>query len=223
MEKNQFSKKEFKDQLYDVNQILKTMYDSYNCHDNFIHPLDERKANSILFMHSMAVLDDSIDYQFLKSTSIDPKGLNIAFKLKGKTLEWFKDNDSYYIQEENNSETKVRVSTDMLYCDIQSFGGVYSMIDNPTEYPFTYELTQEDIEYLLDYNSRELCLGYDELNNPIRFITTLKVFPAIKKADHIIIYAKRCNRLEKNMYKLMIVSELVDKLRIYTIHHIINF
>lgn len=221
MEKIQFSKKLFKDQLYDINQIIKAMYKSFNCHEQIILPTTDEDIKLSIFKRSAIVLDDQIEYSFFNTTKVDPIALTDAFKLKGKNLECLKDNDIYYIQEENNPDMKVIIAEDIICIDNNDFVDINEIIEDPNTYTNSYILSQEDIESLLDYNAKELCIGYDENNYPIKFISTLKVFPAIKKADRIVIYSRKCEI--SNVYKLMIVSEIVDKMRLYTVHYIINF
>jgi hypothetical protein len=91
---------------------------------------------------------------------------------------------------------------------------------NAKDYSNEYILTKKDIDLLLDYNTVEFNIGSNK-NKDIRFICTLKVFPAIKKANSIVVYSKPYNE-DEDIYVVLICS-IGDTWSFYSLHSILNF
>ena len=74
-------------------------------------------------------------------------------------------------------------------------------------------------ETLLDYGVMKICIGSCN-GNDVNLVITKNLFPAIKKADEISIYAKLHNEEEKT-YKFVIVSNSLEWC-FYSFHRLIN-
>lgn len=202
--------------LYEFNQLAKSVYDSYSYKDYIALPYNKSSVkNPELFSNSLLVNRELIELPFIQNTVIDPVVLNNAIK-DTKLCSYIKTYDTHYLVSEN--ETYYAVSRDLMDNEI-SESSFLPMI-NAKDYSNEYILTKKDIDLLLDYNTVEFNIGSNK-NKDIRFICTLKVFPAIKKANSIVVYSKPYNE-DEDIYVVLICS-IGDTWSFYSLHSILNF
>ena len=201
--------------LYEFNQLAKTIYDMYSYRNFIALPYNESSIkNPKLFSNSILISKD-IDLPFMNDTVVNPTILNNAIK-DTKIKKYLKKNDTHYLVNANNEYYEI--SRDIYDNEIKNIDNIKFLID-PDIYNNEYILTDADKDLLLGYETTELVIGNDINNKDIKFICTLKVFPAIKKANSIAIYT---THQEDNVYRILIYS-IGDTWSFYSIHYILNF
>lgn len=211
------NKTKIKKMLYEFNQLAKSVYDSYSYKDSIALPFSKSSVkNPELFSNSLLVNRELIELPFIQNTVIDPVTLNNAIK-DTKLNSYIKTHDTHYLVS-GNDETYYAVSRDLLDNEVNK--SKFLPMINTKDYNNEYVLSKKDIDLLLGYNTVEFNIGSDK-NKDIRFICTLKVFPAIKKANSIVVYSKPYNKNE-NIYMILICS-IGDTWSFYSLHSILNF
>lgn len=209
----EINKSKVRKMLYEFNQLAKTVYDSYTYSNYIALPYNRSSVkNPELFSNSILVSKE-IDLPFMNDTVVDPVSLNNAIKdtkLKG----YDKKDDIYYLISDTDKYT---VSRDIYDNEVNKESSLLDII-NPADYENEYILNSSDINSLLGYNSTSLTIGNCN-GKDIGLICTLKIFPAIKKADKIVIYSKK---YDKNVYQILIYS-FGSTWSFYSVHYILNF
>ena len=215
MEMIEFERTKAKNMLYEFNQIAKNMYDKYT-YSNFVAmPLSSSSVKVPELFSNSILVSKEIDLPFVNNTVVDPVVLNVA--IKDSKACWYRKQDGYnYIL---SKDTDYCVSRDLMERELTEIRDLRPMLDI-NSYQNQYSLNDQEISRLINYEVMEFNIGSDN-GNDIKFITTVKLFPAIKKANNILIYSKSYNK-EENIYAVLICS-LGDKWSLYTIHFILNF
>ena len=204
-----------KKMVYDFNQIAKNIYNEYIYSGFVAMPLNSHSVKTPELFSNSILVSNEIDLPFMNDTVIDPVVLNVAIKDTKIHSYTNRDGFNYII----SNDTDYCVSRDLLDAekasvrDLRTFLGI-------NNYTNSYTLSEEEKNRLINYEVMEFIIGNDN-NKDIKFIATVKLFPAIKKANNIIIYSKSYNR-EENIYTVLVCS-LADKWSLYTVHFILNF
>ena len=217
-----------KNKIKDFNMVLKDIWTAYRFIDNIAIPAtmtDDCIKNEKVFLRSCAIWtgsdDESLDY--LDRCIIDPVMLNRGISDNCKEIKT-KDNCNYLF--DGKSKEEYLISTNLNDKDIKdSLNYPYiSLIDDYRDNHlgessnawYMDDITKEE---LLDYRTIEINIGEDN-DKGIYLIATLKLFPAIKKANDICIVSEP--RKEDNMYDITIISKSKCFVLI-TQHTILNF
>ena len=217
-----------KNKIKDFNMVLKDIWTAYRFVDNIAIPAtmtDECIKNEKVFLRTCAVWTgtdgESLDY--LDRCIIDPVMLNRGISDNCKEIKT-KDNCNYLF--DGKSKEEYLISTNLNDKDIKdSLNYPYiHLIDDYRNHRFdessnTWYMDDMTKEELLDYRTIEINIGEDN-DKGIYLIATLKLFPAIKKADDICIVSEP--RKEDNMYDITIISKSKCFVLI-TKHTILNF
>lgn len=213
-----------KNKIKDFNMVLKDIWTAYRFVDNIAIPAtmtDGCIKNEKVFLRTCAIWTgsdgESLDY--LDHCIIDPVMLNRGISDNCKEIKT-KDNCNYLF--DGKSKEEYLISTNLNDKDIKdSLNYPYITLIDDYKKNHMNEWYMDDItkEKLLDYRTIEINIG-DDHGKDIYLIATLKLFPAIKKADDICIVSEP--RKEDNMYDITIISKskcfvLVTK------HTILNF
>ena len=213
-----------KNKIKDFNMVLKDIWTAYRFVDNIAIPAtmtDDCIKNEKVFLRTCAIWTgsdgESLDY--LDHCIIDPVMLNRGISDNCKEIKT-KDNCNYLF--DGKSKEEYLISTNLNDKDIKdSLNYPYITLIDDYKKNHMNEWYMDDItkEKLLDYRTIEINIG-DDHGRDIYLIATLKLFPAIKKADDICIVSEP--RKEDNMYDITIISKskcfvLVTK------HTILNF
>ena len=213
-----------KNKIKDFNMVLKDIWTGYRFVDNIAIPAnmsDECIKNKKVFLRSCAVWTgtDGESLDCLDNCMIDPVMLNRGISDNCKEIKT-KDNCNYLF--DGKSKEEYLISTNLNDKDIKdSLNYPYITLIDDYKKNHMNEWYMDDItkEKLLDYRTIEINIG-DDHGKDIYLIATLKLFPAIKKAEDICIVSEP--RKEDNMYDITIISKskcfvLVTK------HTILNF
>ena len=217
-----------KNKIKDFNMVLKDIWTGYRLVNNIAIPAnmsDECIKNKKVFLRSCAIWTgsdgESLDY--LDNCMIDPVMLNRGISDNCKEIKT-KDNCNYLF--DGKSKEEYLISTNLNDKDIKdSLNYTYiSLIDDYRNHQFsesssTWYMDDMTKEELLDYRTIEINIGEDN-DKGIYLIATLKLFPAIKKADDICIVSEP--RKEDNMYDITIISKSKCFV-VITQHTILNF
>ena len=213
-----------KNKIKDFNMVLKDIWTAYRFVDNIAIPAtmtDDCIKNEKVFLRTCAIWTgsdgESLDY--LDHCIIDPVMLNRGISDNCKEIKT-KDNCNYLF--DGKSKEEYLISTNLNDKDIKdSLNYPYITLIDDYKKNHMNEWYMDDItkEKLLDYRTIEINIG-DDHGKDIYLIATLKLFPAIKKAEDICIVSEP--RKEDNMYDITIISKskcfvLVTK------HTILNF
>ena len=213
-----------KNKIKDFNMVLKDIWTAYRFVDNIAIPAtmtDDCIKNEKVFLRTCAIWTgsdgESLDY--LDHCIIDPVMLNRGISDNCKEIKT-KDNCNYLF--DGKSKEEYLISSNLNDKDIKdSLNYPYITLIDDCKKNHLNEWYMDDItkEKLLDYRTIEINIGEDH-GKDIYLIATLKLFPAIKKADDICIVSEP--RKEDNMYNITIISKskcfvLVTK------HTILNF
>lgn len=213
-----------KNKIKDFNMVLKDIWTAYRFVDNIAIPAtmtDDCIKNEKVFLRTCAIWTgsdgESLDY--LDHCIIDPVTLNRGISDNCKEIKT-KDNCNYLFA--GKSKEEYLISTNLNDKDIKdSLNYPYITLIDDYKKSHMNEWYMDDItkEKLLDYRTIEINIG-DDHGKDIYLIATLKLFPAIKKAEDICIVSEP--RKEDNMYDITIISKskcfvLVTK------HTILNF
>lgn len=217
-----------KNKIKDFNTVLKDIWTGYRLVDNIAIPAnmsDKCIKNKKVFLRSCAIWtgSDGEPLDYLNNCMIDPIILNRAIGDNCKEIKT-KDDCNYLFG--GKSKEEYLISTNLNYKDIKdSLNYPYiNLIDdykNGFDNRRIIEWCMDDItrQKLLNYLTIEINIGDDD-GKGIYLIATLKLFPAIKKADDIYIISEP--RKEDNMYDITIISKSKNFV-LLTKHTILNF
>lgn len=214
------AKKANRDMILDLNTILKNMYKYYISSDKIMVPSDmDSILTPTVFNRSVVVTELGEQYDFLKNTIVDPEFLNKA--LRNKYYDLILENNTYYLADAMGD--KYLISKQITAKNIQDMSFYKGLSDlnemDVKEYPIQYTMDSELKESLLNYDVPIVTLGnYEGID--VNMIMTIKLFPAIKKADNISFLVKPYSLDKDNIFDVCIISK-ADAWTLYTMHRII--
>ena len=203
------SNKQYRTDLYDLNQLIKKIFNGYRYINqngyNIILPLTMNSVKSRpIYDNSFFIYRNNI-YNFLDNSAIDGEVLNNALKDKADSVIIENDKIIFEKKEKYNIGKKL---TDIEISDsFKHPGFMLYMNVNEDKYISQYKLTNKDIRSLLNYEVLLNIIGYDG-RIEIELVMTKEIFPFIKKASdtYIDIYKYNANTKEK-IYELIITSK----------------
>ena len=207
--------------LIDMNTIIKSVYNIYVCtKEGIIAPMrmdDISEPN--IFGSSIFIRDaeSNIQYDFLKDSVINPNVFGKA--LRERCDEFIETEDGLFLTRPGKEKFHIGARATKENIDDLKFYKGLSVLDeyDGKDYTMEYIVDNEVKDALLNYET--LCLNIGSCNGKdVSLIATLKLFPAIKKADNIVIYGKQYN---DEIYDIMIIS-VKNGWKFFSNHKIIN-
>ena len=213
--------KSIKSSIYDMNMVLKGVYDHYCYNKGVIVPSDMNSIkNPELFSNSVMIHKEPV--AFLDGAMIDPVELSKGIQKTGVVRIFESDSTKERVIVTKKDEMfKYGVSMDEFQLeDIEKYPGLKTVRNCiPDEYPITWTMDEATKTDLLEYRVPCICLG--EFNGEeVNLIAAVKLFPAIKKADAITIYAMPIIAKDR-IYEILIVST-GNQWSFYSVHRIVN-
>ncbi len=204
-----------------MNSVLKNVYDHYCCDGGVITPSDMKNikkpelfSNSImLHKEPHVILDKGMIDPVEFSRGIQATGINRIFEMESTK--------ERVIVTKKDQIFKYGVTMDEFQLeDMKKYQGIKHLKEFiPDEYPIHWEMDEITKNDLLEY--RVPCINLGEFNgNSVNMIVTVKVFPAIKKADKIEIFAYPIDP-DNDIYEAVIHS-VAKTWSFYSFHRIIN-
>ncbi len=207
--------------IYDLNQVVKNMYDCYISVDGYIFPPYAETVKRSTYVKSL--IHHKFDEEFMQCTVLDIDSLSKAlkgicmtqtltddneFKLSNEKKELafnigkFIDGDAYVAM--NNYEPRRMIMNDM------------KDIESNTNGWFTKEIPEDVLCNLIDYKIEEFALAPG-----IHIVLTKELLPAIKKADTVLVHYRIMD--EKYEIYEVILHSLTENWDIYTKHYIVSY
>jgi hypothetical protein len=206
--------------LYDFNQAVKLVYTDYRFIDGLVIPLWMKTIKTpVLFKKSMFYWHGT-KWKFIENGAVDAEALNKALKNKG--YDFREEGDKRILKSQKDGEEYV-VSIKLTQAQIEDSGYYPGLSEVNSalkeEHIGVYELTEEDIANLLDYQSVDKIIANDD-GIDVKLIMLKENFPMLKKADKIAIFVNK-TKLD-GVYRIVIKSS-TDNWSFMSVHDISNY
>lgn len=215
------SDKQMRESIQSLNQVIKEVYKHYSYSDGIIIPsaMDDI-SNPNLFTYSLFIHDDKID--FMDGAVIEPQLLSNAMTKRCGILD-IEDGKRTLINEKKQISITYGFDMDELHLkDFNHNPGLNALSDFKNKidkYDIRWDMDDDIKDLLLSYEATKVCIGENK-GKDVNLVMTKKLFPAIKKANQISVYAKLHNE-EEQTYKFATISA-GNGWRFYSFHRLIN-
>ena len=209
----------------DFNRIIRSVYDLYYFDNHIILPATiESISNPSIFGRSVFAWSAE-PWDDMNQTVIDATELNraindgsIYLRLDGhrRLMQGGKLGKVWWVGTEITEKQKQ---------DIARYSFMRELVNiNFKDLPYSWSMDEYTKNELINYEVLSIPIGVDENGKDIQVIATLKLFPAIKKADEIHIFAKPVLGDEnEGIYDIYIVSTKCGCWSFYSHHRMINY
>lgn len=207
--------------IYDLNQVIKNMYDYYISVDGFIFPPHIDMVKRSTYVKSL--VRHTFDEEFMQCSLLDINSLSKALKGICMTQTLTDDNEfklsndtkkmCFPIGKYIDAEAYVAMNK---YLHLHTIMNDMADIESNANGWATKEIPEEVINNLIDYKIEEFLLAPN-----IHMVLTKELLPSIKKADRFLVHY----RLMDGKYDIyeVILHSLTENWDLYTKHCIVSY
>lgn len=207
--------------IYDLNQVIKNMYDCYISVDGFIFPPYAETVKRPAYTRSL--VRHKFDEEFMQCTILDIDSLSKALKGICMTQTHTDDNEfklsndkkklCFSIGKFIDADAYVRMNE---YLPRRAIMNDMKDIESGKNGWATKEISEEVLCNLIDYKIEEFALA-----PKIHMVLTKELLPAIKKADKVLVHY----RLMDGKFEIyeVILHSLTENWDVYTKHYIVSY
>lgn len=207
--------------IYDLNQVIKNMYDCYISVDGFIFPPYAETVKRPAYTRSL--VRHKFDEEFMQCTLLDIDSLSKALKGICMTQTHTDDNEfklsndkkklCFSIGKFIDADAYVRMNE---YLPRRAIMNDMKDIESGKNGWATKEISEEVLCNLIDYKIEEFALA-----PKIHMVLTKELLPAIKKADKVLVHY----RLMDGKFEIyeVILHSLTENWDVYTKHYIVSY
>lgn len=207
--------------IYDLNQVIKNMYDCYISVDGFIFPPYVETVKRPAYTKSL--VRHKFDEEFMQCTILDIDSLSKA--LKGICITQTRTDDNEF--KLSNDKKKLCFSIGK-FIDADAYVAMNDYLPRRTIMNdmkdiesgkngwATKEIPEEVIYNLIDYKIEEFALA-----PRIHMVLTKELLPAIKKADKVLVHYRLMDG-KFDIYEVILHS-LTENWDVYTKHYIVSY
>lgn len=207
--------------IYDLNQVIKNMYDCYISVDGFIFPPYAETVKRPAYTRSL--VRHKFDEEFMQCTLLNIDSLSKALKGICMTQTHTDDNEfklsndkkklCFSIGKFIDADAYVRMNE---YLPRRAIMNDMKDIESGKNGWATKEISEEVLCNLIDYKIEEFALA-----PKIHMVLTKELLPAIKKADKVLVHY----RLMDGKFEIyeVILHSLTENWDVYTKHYIVSY
>lgn len=207
--------------IYDLNQVIKNMYDCYISVDGFIFPPYAETVKRPAYTRSL--VRHKFDEEFMQCTLLDIDSLSKALKGICMTQTHTDDNEfklsndkkklCFSIGKFIDADAYVRMNE---YLPRRAIMNDMKDIESGKNGWATKEISEAVLCNLIDYKIEEFALA-----PKIHMVLTKELLPAIKKADKVLVHY----RLMDGKFEIyeVILHSLTENWDVYTKHYIVSY
>lgn len=207
--------------IYDLNQVIKNMYDCYISVDGFIFPPYVETVKRATYMKSL--VRHKFDEEFMQCTLLDIDSLSKA--LKGICMTQTRTDDNEFKLSNDKKQLCFPIGK---FVDAEAYIALNSYLDHCTIMDSmkdiesgvngwaTKEIPEAVLCNLIDYKIEEFALA-----PKLHMVLTKELLPAIKKADKILVHYRLMDG-RFDIYEVILHS-LTENWDVYTKHYIVSY
>lgn len=207
--------------IYDLNQVIKNMYDCYISVDGFIFPPYAETVKRPAYTRSL--VRHKFDEEFMQCTLLDIDSLSKALKGICMTQTHTDDNEfklsndkkklCFSIGKFIDADAYVRMNE---YLPRRMIMNDMKDIESGKNGWATKEIPEAVLCNLIDYKIEEFALA-----PKIHMVLTKELLPAIKKADKVLVHYRLMDG-KFDIYEVILHS-LTENWDVYTKHYIVSY